>query len=148
MESQRGDRLELVVGRALEELCRLVTELRITNEEWHAALGFLTEVGKRDEFILLSDVNRVSVLVDRVTHEQEAVPGATPTNVLGPFYRRGAPLLDSPASICRPGEPGEPMVLAGEVRSVAGAPVPERSSTSGRPRRTGCTRTRTPRSPR
>ncbi len=137
------ERRALLVGRTVEALRGLIEELEITNDEWYAALEFLTEVGARDEFILLSDVNGLSVLVDDVTHGSEEA-GGTPSNVLGPFYFPDAPLLDSPARICRPDEPGEPLVLRGVVRGTGGEPLPAPSSTRGRRLRIACTRTRIP----
>ena len=115
-------RRRFVVERLVAELHRLVLELEITSDEWHAALAFLTEVGRHDEFILLSDVNYLSVAIDRSSHESD--DGATPSNVLGPFWRSGAPLLDSPARICREDEPGDPFLVTGVVRSLAGKPIP------------------------
>ena len=117
------ERRALLVGRTVEALRGLIEELEITNDEWYAALEFLTEVGARDEFILLSDVNGLSVLVDDVTHGSEKA-GGTPSNVLGPYYIADAPLLDSPARICRPDEPGEPLVVGGVVRDTGGEPLP------------------------
>ena len=37
---------------------------RVTEDEWRHVLAFLTEVGRADEFVLLSDVTRTSVLID------------------------------------------------------------------------------------
>ena len=115
-------RLALLVGRTVEALRALVEELEITNDEWYSALEFLNEVGRRGEFVILSDVNGLSVLVDEVTHRLEG--GATPSNVLGPFWLPDAPLMDSPAQICRADEPGEPLVLTGVVRGAEGEPLP------------------------
>src|SRR6202158_785717 len=57
--------------------------------EWEYAIDFLTRLGQkctpiRQEFILLSDVFGVSMLVDAVNHRERE--GATQTTVLGPFY--------------------------------------------------------------
>jgi catechol 1,2-dioxygenase len=114
-------RLDELVGAARDALAGVVREHRVTSEEWHALLAYLTEVGRRDEFTLLSDVLHLSVLVDQVDHAADE--RATASNVLGPFWVPDAPLLDSPARICREDEPGEPLVLTGNVRSVEGEPV-------------------------
>src|ERR1700704_4041545 len=77
----------------LEELVKSLhdyvrkTDLRF--DEWGTAIDFLTRVGQkctstRQEFILLSDVMGVSMLVDAVNHREPH--GATETTVLGPFY--------------------------------------------------------------
>lgn len=110
--------MQAVVG-ALRDV---VVDHRVTNEEWHAALAFLTEIGRADEFVLLSDVNHLSVAVDQMTHDVDAA--TTPSNVLGPFWLPDAPFLDSPARIGRADEPGEPLVVTGTVRTPGGDPVP------------------------
>src|SRR6202049_4172728 len=61
----------------------------LTFGEWEYAIDFLTRTGQkctasRQEFILLSDVLGVSMLVDAVNHRER--DGATETTVLGPFY--------------------------------------------------------------
>lgn len=53
--------------------------------------------------------------------------GRPPTEqaIEGPFYRPGAPFLDTPASLVRrPGERGAVLVFSGSVRSTAGAALP------------------------
>jgi protocatechuate 3,4-dioxygenase beta subunit len=92
-----------------------VSDLGITNEEWMEVLGFLTQVGLADEFILLSDTMKVSVLVDRFTHDRD--DGATASNVLGPFYIPGAPFLEAPYDLAGADEPGEPLFVSGTVTS-------------------------------
>jgi hypothetical protein len=67
----------------------------ITQEEWLAALRFLTEVGREDEFILLSDTMRLSVFIEELSRPDST--GATASSVLGPFWRE-APLLANPAT--------------------------------------------------
>ena len=66
---------------------------RVTEEEWHAVLAFLTEVGRADEFILLSDVTRTSVLIDAMSHGGDE-SGATASDVEGPMYTDEPPLRE------------------------------------------------------
>ncbi len=100
-----------------------VTDLAISNDEWMEVLGFLTKVGNADEFMLLSDTMRISVLVDALTHDRE--DGATASNVLGPFYIPGAPFLEPPYELAGDDEPGEFLFLSGAVTSSAtGEPIP------------------------
>jgi protocatechuate 3,4-dioxygenase beta subunit len=117
--SPGDDRLTTVVGAVTDALAGVIREQRITEAEWYAALELIAEVGKADEMILLSDVLRLSVIVDRQEHEHE---GSSPTNVLGPFWRP-APALADPASLVEPDEPGERMVLQGRITGAAGEPI-------------------------
>jgi protocatechuate 3,4-dioxygenase beta subunit len=77
----------------MEELVKsvhdFVRKTDLSFDEWAYAIDFLTRVGQkcsasRQEFILLSDVLGVSMLVDAVNHPERE--GATETTVLGPFY--------------------------------------------------------------
>jgi hydroxyquinol 1,2-dioxygenase len=56
----------------------------------------------RQEFILLSDVLGVSMLVDSINHRRPS--SATPNTILGPFYIEGAPRYESlfVDGACRP----------------------------------------------
>jgi protocatechuate 3,4-dioxygenase beta subunit len=75
---------------------------------------------KRQEFILLSDVLGVSMLVDAINHRKPN--GATESTIFGPFYREGAPELPNGASISMDGR-GEPAVVMGRVLSTTGVPL-------------------------
>lgn len=113
-------RLAELVEAATSALREIIKVHHVTEEEWYAALRFLTEVGREDEFILLSDVMRLSVLVDELSHPD--VGGVTPSDVLGPFWRP-APELPNPATLVPEDEAGERLVLDGRVRAVDGTPI-------------------------
>ena len=120
------ERLRASTPAVVAVLRDLAQETELTNDELLAVLGFLTEVGRADEFILLSDVLGISRLVDDATH---AGVGGTPSAVLGPFYCPGAPEIPNPGSIRREADTGEPLLVSGKVtdaadgRSLAGAVV-------------------------
>ncbi len=102
-----------------------VNEVKPSEAEFMAAIGFLTEVGKRcddkrQEFILLADTCGISMLVDHINNAGQA--GATESAVLGPFYQPGAPRYRNGESICRDGI-GEPVVVTGRVTDMGGAPI-------------------------
>jgi protocatechuate 3,4-dioxygenase beta subunit len=110
------------LAQIVEEIRAFMVELierhRITNDQWSAAIAYLSELGERKEFHALSDVMRLSVPVDRITHEdQEAF---TPSNVEGPFFLPDAPTQESPAKICPDDAPGQHVVLRGKVRTADG----------------------------
>ena len=77
-----SERLAEVVPDALAAIHEVLERHGVTEREWHAVLAFLTEVGRADEFVLLSDVTRTSVLIDALTHGD--VSGATASDVAGP----------------------------------------------------------------
>src|SRR5829696_784227 len=75
MSTVGSERLAEVVPDVLSALHEVLERHRVTEQEWMAALAFLTEVGRADEFVLLSDVTRTSVLIDALSQGDE--DGAT-----------------------------------------------------------------------
>ena len=73
-----------VVADALRAIHGVLEQHQVTEQEWHQVLAFLTDIGRADEFILLSDVTRTSVLIDAMSHGDD--DGATASDVEGPLY--------------------------------------------------------------
>jgi hydroxyquinol 1,2-dioxygenase len=118
-------RLREVLGSLVRHLHGFVREVEPTFEEWERAIGFLTATGQkcddtRQEFILLSDVLGVTMLVDAINHRTASE--ATDSTVLGPFHMVASPprelgdTIDLVAS-------GEPCVVTGRVLSLDGSPL-------------------------
>ncbi len=122
----KDERLKQVMDSVTRHLHAVVKEVEPTQEEWFQAIEFLTKTGHmcddwRQEFILLSDVLGVSMLVDAINNRKSE--GATETTVLGPFHTPNSPALALGANICQDGK-GEPLVVIGTVKSVDGSPIP------------------------
>lgn len=118
-------RLKEVMAVVIRHLHAAVKEIEPTQEEWMAAIQFLTKTGHmcedwRQEFILLSDVLGVSMLVDAINNRKPS--GATESTVLGPFHVADAPVLPNGANICLDRK-GEPLVVRGRVTDADGAPI-------------------------
>jgi hydroxyquinol 1,2-dioxygenase len=118
-------RLRQVMGAAIKHLHAFVREIEPTNAEWFQAIQFLTRTGqlcneKRQEFILMSDVLGVSMLVDAINHRLES--GATPSTVEGPFHIANAPEIANGESMAKDA-PGIPCFVSGTVKGLGGAPV-------------------------
>ena len=125
MGADVNPRLRQVLGALVRHLHAAVKEVEPTHEEWLAAIRFLTETGQmcsdwRQEYILLSDVLGVSMLVDAINHRRPSA--ATPNTILGPFYIANAPRYPLGTDICRDGK-GQPMVVLGRVTGLDGEPV-------------------------
>src|SRR6187551_2197733 len=87
-------RLREVVTALVRHLHAFVKDVELTEGEWAAAIDFLTRTGHmstggRQEFILLSDVLGVSMLVETINHRSGGV--ATESTVLGPFHMVESP---------------------------------------------------------
>ncbi len=118
-------RLHEVMTALVRHLHDFAREVRLTEEEWFAAIRFLTEAGhitdaNRQEFILLSDVLGLSMLVVAQNHRKP--PGATEATVLGPFFVEGAPEAPDGADIAN-GAKGPPSLIRGRVTGLAGEPI-------------------------
>jgi protocatechuate 3,4-dioxygenase beta subunit len=119
----RNERLVRAMPRVVSAIHELVAELDLDNDELLAALAFLGEVGRADEFVLLSDVLGLSRLVDDATHRGTQ---GTSSNVLGPFYRPGAPAVPNPGSIASSRSAGEPLVIGGRITdALDGSTIPD-----------------------
>lgn len=118
-------RLQQVMAVITRKLHEAVKEIEPTEAEWFAAIQFLTRTGQmcndwRQEFILLSDVLGVSMLVDAINHRKPS--GASESTVLGPFHVADAPELPMGANICLD-QKGEPMFVHGRILDTEGNPV-------------------------
>lgn len=126
MNEESGDpvnqRLAACIATLTPVLHGAIREAQVTEEELWTAVRFLNEIGEAGEFMLLSDVLGVSVVVDHITHDTDGA--GTDANVMGPFYVPDAPLLDPPYALAPAGEPGEPLEVAGRVTdAVTGSPI-------------------------
>ena len=118
-------RVKQITGVIVRHLHAAVKEIEPSHEEWMAAIQFLTKTGQmctawRQEYILLSDILGVSMLVDAINHRRPT--GATDNTILGPFYVPAAPRYARGADICLDGK-GEPMAVSGRVLDTEGNPV-------------------------
>jgi protocatechuate 3,4-dioxygenase beta subunit len=119
-------RLRDVLGALVRHLHAFVKDVELTEAEWAAAIGFLTRTGQkcdasRQEFILLSDVLGVSMLVETINHRAGGV--ATESTVLGPFHVVESPPRALGDSIALDGK-GTPCLVAGAVTGPDGEPIP------------------------
>ena len=118
-------RLRECVDILVRHLHAAVKEMEPTQDEWMKAILFLTETGHtctdwRQEFILLSDVLGISMLVDAINNRRPS--GASESTVLGPFHVADAPEMEMGANICLDGK-GEPMLVKGRILDTDGRPI-------------------------
>lgn len=121
----RDPRLKQVIEVITRKLHEAVKEIEPTQDEWFKAIMYLTQTGHlcnewRQEFILLSDVLGVSMLVDAINNRKPS--GASESTVLGPFHVVDAPELPMGTNICLD-QKGEDMVIHGRILDIDGQPV-------------------------
>lgn len=118
-------RLKQVMEVITRKLHEAVKELEPTQDEWFEAIMFLTKTGQicnewRQEYILLSDILGVSMLVDAINNRKPS--GASESTVLGPFHVDGAPMMEMGANICLD-QKGEDMYIEGRILDTKGNPI-------------------------
>ena len=119
-------RFRQIITSLIKHVHGFVKDVELTEEEWFKAIMFLTRTGqtcddKRQEFILLSDVLGVSMLVDSINHPKSGK--GTESTVLGPFYVSGAPEYETGASIVKQQYADELTLVQGKVTDPDGAPI-------------------------
>ncbi|KAH7236622.1 Intradiol ring-cleavage dioxygenase [Fusarium tricinctum] len=120
-------RTRFLFERLAHHLHDFARETCLTTPEWMKAIQFLTRTGQicsetRQEFILLSDVLGLSLLVDSIDHPKP--PASTEGTVLGPFHAHGAEELASGGTISHDPE-GEPLLVVCSVKDSRGNPLPD-----------------------
>jgi hydroxyquinol 1,2-dioxygenase len=118
-------RAKFLLQELVKSLHDYVRKTDLSMEEWESAIDFLTRTGQkctdiRQEFILLSDVLGVSMMVDAVNHRDRE--GATETTVLGPFYV-GEHKVTPHGTDISANLPGERMFVQSRVTDKSGKPL-------------------------
>ena len=125
--NSRSERFQQIMQSLVKHLHAFVKDVELTEDEWFKGIDYLTRTGhitdeKRQEFVLLSDVLGVSMLVIDINNRQFAE--ATASTVFGPFFFEGSPLFTNGDDIAN-GASGEPCFMQGRVLSTTGEPLPE-----------------------
>ncbi|PKS10250.1 hypothetical protein jhhlp_002000 [Lomentospora prolificans] len=133
-------RLAQVMPSLVRHLHDFAREVNLTVSEWKAAVDFINAAGqmsndKRNETQLVCDILGLESLVDEISSkilQEDASPGSiasTPSAILGPFYRKDAPVLPNGSSIVAP-ETKEAFskdltYFSGRVLDNKGDPIPD-----------------------
>jgi catechol 1,2-dioxygenase len=118
-------RLKQVMTSLVQHLHAFVKDVELTEEEWGVAIDFLTRTGQmsnevRQEFILLSDVLGVSMLVETINHRTGGQ--STESTVLGPFHMVESPPRALGDDIALDGK-GDRCLVSGQVTGPDGEPL-------------------------
>src|ERR1700680_225069 len=125
-EATPDPRAKFLMQELVKSLHDFVRRTDLTFDEWGYAIDFLTRTGQkcsdsRQEFILLSDVLGVSVLVEAVNHRER--DGATETTVLGPFYVGEHRAMPHGTDVSAANLTGERMFVQSRVTDLEGKPL-------------------------
>lgn len=122
----KDPRMRFLLEKLVTHVHDFARETRLTTSEWEKTIRFLTEVGQictdvRQEFILLSDVLGLSLLVDSIDHPKPEA--STEGTVLGPFHTHEAEHAPNGSLISHDPD-GEPMLVVCSVKDTDGKPIP------------------------
>lgn len=118
-------RFKYVLETLVLYLHKFARDVRLSTNEWRAGLAFLVATGQkctdlRHEFILLSDILGLSLLVDSIDHPK---PGnSTEGTLLGPFHTHDAQEVKQGTQISQD-ERGEPLLAICTVKDVNGKAI-------------------------
>ncbi|KAB8294932.1 hypothetical protein EYC80_006887 [Monilinia laxa] len=128
MVNSQGDneRLIYVMERLVTHLHAFARETRLSTKELMAGLDFLEKVGKissdsRREFILLTDVLGLSLLVDGIDHPKP--PASTEGSIFGPAHTHDAEVMASGGKMCHDPK-GDPCIIVCTIKDRSGKPIP------------------------
>jgi protocatechuate 3,4-dioxygenase beta subunit len=118
-------RLRQVMTSLVRHLHAFAKDVELTEEEWAAAIAFLTATGQmcddvRQEFVLLSDVLGLSMLVETMNHRSSG--SSTESTVLGPFHVVASPSRELGEDIALDGK-GDRCLVTGRVTGATGEPL-------------------------
>lgn len=92
-------RMRKVIGGLIQHLHDFLREEEVTVDEWMAGVDLINQAGKmsdekRNEGQLMCDILGIESLVDEITFKiaSEALDQPTATAILGPFWRKDAPI--------------------------------------------------------
>ena len=127
MQRTPDPRTKEILSAFVRHLHAFVKEVRMTEKEFQAAIGYLNAVGQKttpshNEAMLIAGALGVSNLVCLMNN---GLKGTRPTqaNNLGPFFREDAPHCENGASLLRSPTPGPTLSFRGWVKDIEQNPV-------------------------
>jgi protocatechuate 3,4-dioxygenase beta subunit len=123
-ETQRIDdpRTKELLQSLIRHLHAFAREVRLTEKEFNTAIDLVVALGKlttesHNETRLIAGSLGLSTLVCMMNN------AGTSANLLGPFWRQGAPSVENGGSIVRSPTPGLPLLFTGHVIDADGTPI-------------------------
>src|SRR6266545_2410669 len=120
-------RFREVMSAFVRHLHDFAREVRLTEDEFQKAVGYIVALGQRtteshNEAVLMSGSLGFSTLICLLNNGNNGQTETT-ANLLGPFWRPESPRMPNGASIVRSPTPGTPMFVDAWVKDRAGKPI-------------------------
>ena len=127
LERSEDPRFRQIMAAAVRHLHAFVREAALTEAEFHQACNVIARLGQmttasHNEVVLGAGSLGLSSLVCLLNNGGDGRQETT-ANLLGPFWRAGAPFMANGASIVRSPMPGEPIFVDAWVHDPDGRPV-------------------------
>ncbi len=126
-ERTSDPRVRQILQALIRHLHAFAREVRLTEQEFDQAINWVTALGQRtteshNETRLIAGSLGLSTLVCLMNNGDRG-RRETSANLLGPFWRSGAPRMRNGESIVRSPTPGPPMFFRGRILDPSGRPV-------------------------
>src|SRR5262249_53143028 len=120
-------RLRQIISALVRHLHGFAREVRLTEEEFERAIGYIIALGKHtneshNEAVLMSGSLGFSTLICLLNNGNQG-QSETSANLLGPFWRMHSPRTESGASIVRSPTPGPVLFVKAWIRDQQGRPI-------------------------
>jgi hydroxyquinol 1,2-dioxygenase len=126
-ERIKNPRLREIVAALIRHLHEFAREVKLTEEEFQAAIAHIVALGKNttethNEAVLMSGSLGFSTLICLLNNGNRGQT-ETDANLLGPFWRMDSPPTKNGASIVRSPTPGPALFVDAWFRDTAGKPI-------------------------
>jgi catechol 1,2-dioxygenase len=123
----RNPRFREVMGAFVRHLHDFAREVKLTEEEFQAAIGYIVALGKHtnethNEAVLMSGSLGFSTLICLLNNGNNGQTD-TDANLLGPFWRMHSPPTQNGGSIIRSPTPGPALFVDAWFRDTDGRPI-------------------------
>jgi hydroxyquinol 1,2-dioxygenase len=120
-------RLREILSAFIRHLHDFAREVKLTEEEFQAAIGYIIGLGKHtnethNEAVLMSGSIGFSTLICLLNNGNRGQT-ETDANLLGPFWRMHSPSTANGGSIVRSPTPGPALFVDAWLRDVSGKPI-------------------------
>lgn len=126
-ETSNGNpRVQQIVNRIVRDLFATIEEFDVQPDEFWSAVSYLTDAGRSGEWGLIAAGLGFEHFLDLRIDEAEAragLSGGTPRTIEGPLYVAGAPESTGFARLDQDPQPGEVLIMQGQVRDAEGSPL-------------------------
>jgi hydroxyquinol 1,2-dioxygenase len=127
LERAPNPRFREIMSAFIRHLHDFAREVRLTEEEFQTAIGYIVALGKHtnenhNEAVLMSGTLGFSALICLLNNGDHGQT-ETDANQLGPFWRMASPLTANGGSIVRSPTPGPALFVEARFRDVAGRPI-------------------------